>query len=458
MATGTETLERAIARAAAGEGTFALHSEGSATQPAPHSFAAARGVPVLWPLANTPTSVWSLLRALADGVVPLVVPSTWPQARIASLRERYPRFGVLAKGAIVLPAHPARADAGVALALLTSGSTGEPRILATSVERLDRGLEAIHHAQALDDVACTAALLPLAYSYALVNQLLWAVRFERRLVLTAGLAMPADALRQVRAASADMLCLVAHQARLLERYGFGADDSLPSVRVVNFAGAPFPTSSVVFLRTLFPNAVLLNNYGCAEAMPRLTVGRVGDANASGAWVGAPIRDIELRIDGDERAGPILFRGPSSSLGTLAGDGTLQAHPEWIASGDLGRLEADGLHVLGRHDQVVKIFGERLSLVEVEHALHAAGAREAFAWLGEDARGEGAVQAVAGGALPPDADAVQRAFAAQLPRNLWPQEVRYAADWPTLANGKTDRQQLKALTASGALPAIWTRRS
>lgn len=450
-------LETSIAHALAGDGGFALHVDGNATQPPRADFSAARSVPVLWPLANTADGVWSLLRALGDGVVPVIVPSTWPRARITSLRERFARFGVFEHGAITLPAEPAHVSPAVALALLTSGSTGEPRVLAASFEGLGHGLAAIHAAQGLEQITGTAALLPLAYSYALVNQLLWTVRFERRLTLTAGLAMPADAVTQVRDAGADMLCLVAHQARLLERYGFGGDDALPAVRVVNFAGAPFPASSVPFLQQLFPNARLLNNYGCAEAMPRLTVAHMRDANAEPGWVGTPIGDIELRVDGDEPVGAIQFRGSSASLGTLDEAGQLHAHPEWIPSGDLGRLDAHGLNVLGRHDQVVKIFGERMSLVEVERALLAAGAHEAFAWLGEDARGEGVVQAIVGGAPAPTLDAVQRAFAARLPRNLWPGEVLHVGEWPVLANGKTDRQALKAFAAGGALARVWSRR-
>ena len=451
------TLASSIARALAGEGGFALRADGADARATSADFSAARAVPVLWPLANTPDGVFALLRALADGVVPIIVPSTWPRARIAALRERYVRFGVFESGAIALPPDPAHVAAPVALALLTSGSTGEPRVLAASLEGLDRGIVAIHASQGLDDMTGTAALLPLAYSFALVNQLLWSVRYERRLVLTAGLAMPADALRQVRDAGADMLCLVAHQARLLARYGFGADDALPLVRVVNFAGSPFPTSSFDFLRLLFPNAALLNNYGCAEAMPRLAVRHVTEPQTDGAWVGPAIPGIELRIDGDDPVGPILFRGPSASLGTLGADGALTDHPTWIPSGDLGRLAADGLHVLGRHDQVVKIFGERVSLVEVERALLSAGAHEAFAWLGVDARGESTVNAIVGGVPAPAADAVQRAFAAQLARNLWPQEVWHIAEWPTLANGKADQVQLKTLAASVALHRVWSRR-
>ncbi len=450
------TLREALDRTAAGFGAFTV--EGGTGAAPTIATRHARGRIVLWPLASTIQGVRTLITALADGVVPVIIPSTWPQARLAELQVRYAGFGRLEGDAVVLPAAPVRAETSVALALMTSGTTGAPKILATSLDNLDRGIAAIHSAQRLEAVDSTAALLPLAYSYALVNQLLWAVRYERRLVLTAGLAMPADALRDARASGARMTCLVGHQARLLERYRFGASDALPDVAVVNFAGAPFPMASRGFLRTLFPNARLLNNYGCAEAMPRLTVGQVAHDGGDPSWVGTPIGDIELRIAGTDTEGPITFRGSSTSLGELGVDGLLSPHPEWIASGDVGRLDDDGLHVLGRRDQIVKVFGERVSLVEIEDALCAAGATDAIAWLETDASGDDAIRAVVGGETAPSGDAMSRALSARLPRNLWPRDVRFAATWLSLANGKTDRQALMAQARGDALARVWPARN
>lgn len=452
------SLRDAIALAAQGEGRFRLED----TPPIPASevervCAAARGCVVLWPLGNSADAVRWLIAALHAGVVPVVVPGTWPRGRLDAVRAAWPHFGFLDRGALELPRQPATTDPRVGLALLTSGSTGAPKVIATSLDNLDRGVIAIHAAQGLEAVDTTGVLLPLAYSYALVNQVLWAVRFGRRLTLTPGLAMPGDALRLLRETRAGMVCLVAHQARVLLRYGFDAAAALPDVGVLNFAGAPFPVSSIARLRALFPHAVLVNNYGCAEAMPRLTVGRVGDEATDSTWAGRPIDGIELRIAGDEPVGPITFRGPSTSLGVLDNDGALVPHPEWIPSGDLGRLEEGHLHVAGRHDQVVKVFGERISVVEIEDALRVTGAVEAMVWVGRDAQGDDMVRAVVTGAESPPIEALEAAFVARLPRNLWPREVCYAPSWPLLANEKTDAPRLKAMCDAGDLLRIWPRR-
>lgn len=451
------SLRLALERAAGGVGGFSLDGIEDAAPPSNSSLAASRGRVVLWPLANTVGAARTLIRALTEGVVPVVIPATWPRGKLDAVRAMYPRFGLFDSGALDLPDDAVTTDPRIALALLTSGSTGTPKVIATSLENLDHGLAAIHEAQGLGSVAGTGVLLPLAYSYALVNQVLWAVRFERRLTLTAGMAMPADALRHLREAGAEMVCLVGHQARLLQRYRFGAGDALPAVSVLNFAGAPFPASCVPALRVLFPRATMFNNYGCAEAMPRLTIARRNDEPADTSWVGPAIRTIELRIAGDEPIGPITFRGPSASLGLLGADGELLSHPEWISSGDQGRLGNGGLHVLGRHDQVVKVFGERVSLVEIEDALRAAGAEEAAAWVNSDDDTKGdVIEAVIGGAAPPSPDAIAGALASRLPRNLWPKDARYTHEWPTLDNGKADRQRLKAMFVSGTLQPVWPR--
>lgn len=438
-----------------GRGGFTLVApRGPAPEPPGRTFAEHRGLVVLWPLSNEPRDVWALFRALADGVVPVIMPAEWPAGKLERTRERYAGFGFYAGGAIVPPESPVSADPRVALALLTSGSTGEPKVVATSLENLTHGIDAIHRSQGLADIGSTGVLLPLAYSYALVNQLLWAVRFGRRLVLTVGLKMPSDAFRQLREAEAEMLCLVAHQVRLLLRYRFGATQALAAVKVANFAGAPFPVRSYDGIRTLFPAATLYNNYGCTEAMPRLTAVRVESTSHEVSCVGRPIGDIGLRIAGDGDVGPITFRGSSASLGTLAEDGSLVPHPDWIPSGDQGRLVDGVLHVFGRHDQVIKVFGERYSLIEIEEAVLSPGVEHAMAWLDTDEKGDDRVQVVAGGEAAPNPQALGEAFYARLPRPVWPRRVFWAAAWPLLPNGKTDRQQLKELAASGRLLPIW----
>ncbi|HEY9101087.1 AMP-binding protein [Chitinimonas sp.] len=410
----------------------------------------ARGI-VLWPLSNQVTSVLALLQALAQGLLPLLLPGSPSPARLSALHERYPRFGLYRGAGIDWPAEPAEAAGQLYLGLLTSGSTGEPKAIVTSAARLAAGIRAIHAAQQLEPVASTAALLPLAYSFACVNQLLWAVLYRRQLVLPGSFADLAPCLATLREQQIGMLCLVNHQVRALATR-LAQLAPLPSVSVVNFAGAPFPAAQFDQLRQLFPRARFYNNYGCAEAMPRLCCRQVLGANEASGWVGHPIGDIALRVD-EPGGGPILFRGSSTALGVLDTDGQLRPFPEWIASGDQGRIGPDGLEVLGRHDQVVKIGGERLSLLEVEQALLAAGALNALVWL-EATEPTEQVRVVVRFGQQPDLAGLLSLLRTRLPRPLLPQTIYLTQQWRYTDNQKTDAVALRLLAQTGELEQLW----
>jgi len=407
---------------------------------------------VLWPMRNDALSVRRLFEALCSGVVPVVLPKATAPQKLIDLKAKYPGFGFFNGRAIEAAAEPARADERAFLVLMTSGSTGAPKLLAVDEQSLWRGIAAIHAAQSLENVASTGIMLPLAYSYALVNQLLWAATYGRECFCLPGLIDPAGTLENIREHDVQMLCLVAHQIRTLRSMGLH-EEQLDSVRVVNFAGAPFPMQSLPELKRMFPRAWLFNNYGCTEAMPRLTVTRVHDESHPVTLVGKAIGSIELRIASREAVGPIEFRGSSTSLGLVQRDGSIQPHGDWIASGDLGRMQDGQLHVLGRHDQVIKVAGERFSLMEIENALLATGFEQALVW--QDTNDEsGPVVAIVRAVTPIASAQIARQLRQRLPQPLWPKAIFAADRWPLTAGGKTDRVVLQRQAADRSLPLIF----
>jgi acyl-CoA synthetase (AMP-forming)/AMP-acid ligase II len=435
-------LRGAVANALAGRGGFRLLAQGMPVAAPAARLDGPPGGAVLWPMENSAFAIWQLLAALDAGMVPLLLPPGQPASKLAALRARFTGFGLRTADGVDWPAAPARLDPSLYLGLLTSGSTGDPKAIVTSAQRLSAGVRAIHAAQGLDALQSTAVLLPLAYSYACVNQLMWAVLMGRELHLPGPLSDLAACMERIRAGRVEMLCLVAHQAGALQRF----TEAFDSVRCVNFAGSPFPMQQFDALRAVFPHARLLNNYGCAEAMPRLCCTEVVDATASTAFVGQPIGDLALRISG----GAIEFQGGSTALGTIAPDGTLQPFDAWSASGDLGILDDDGLRVLGRHDQVIKIGGERLSLLDIEQAFAAFGASQVLVWLEPGER----IVAVMEMAAAPELRTLLQFLRQHLPRPLLPAAIYLAADWPLNANQKTDRALLQQRAREGVLTALW----
>ena len=118
-------------------------------------------------------------------------------------------------------------------------------------------------------------------------------------------------------------------------------------------------------------------YGQTEATARMTVLSPADASGYSASIGKPIPGGSIEIVHPEtrvkcapgEIGEIVYSGPNVSLGystsresLLEGDvnhGTLN-------TGDLGWMSSDGfVHVTGRLKRAIKLFGNRISLDEVE---------------------------------------------------------------------------------------------
>lgn len=427
-----------------------LSANAGNAKPQRRSFLEHRGRLVLWPLENTSDSIYALLDALADGVVPVIVPNL-PSRKLESVKRRFADIGSYSGGGIEATASTPKAPADVWIAMMTSGSTGEPKIIATTAMRLTCGVRAIHRAQKLDDCGSTYAVLPLAYSFAFVNQLMWSVLFGRQLFVSMGMLSPAHLFNAIRETGASMLCFVANQYRELCRVGLDTIAPMKGVQVVNFAGAPFPTELLPQLKELFPAARFYNNYGCTEAMPRISVAEVRDEAASAAKVGVPLEGLEVRVTGGD-TGAIQFRGDSAALGTLRDDLTLELFDEWIESGDSGKIsEGNILHVLGRNDQIVKIGGERVSLAEIEQTLIEFGAGQAIAWQFPDREyASAAVMAVDDGSL----SKLRSFLRNSLVRAAWPRELYRVTEWPRLANGKTDRLRIQKQATESALERLW----
>lgn len=114
------------------------------------------------------------------------------------------------------------------------------------------------------------------------------------------------------------------------------------------------------------------------------------------------------------------------------------------TGDLVQRDAQGmLHFKGRVDNQVKHMGYRIELEEIEAAFNALDAvQEVGVVYHRDALGTGSIQAFVMGAA--DDQQLRTAVAQRLPHYMMPRKIHLLPVLPKNANGKIDRQQLKAL--------------
>jgi acyl-CoA synthetase (AMP-forming)/AMP-acid ligase II len=325
-------------------------------------------------------------------------------------------------------------------ALLTSGSTGRPKLIVGQRARAERLVETLHDLQASEPVAETILALPLTYSYAFINQWLWATHHDRRLVASRGFGEADHLLTALSEAEAAMICLVGVQVPLLARHFAGK--SFAGVIRVHFAGGRFPQEKLDIVRGLFPNASIYNNYGCAEAMPRLSLRRAEEATEA-ADIGRPLPGVELR---SESSGDLVFRSPFGAVGYVDDAGFAAIRPDtWVRTGDLGEASDRGSwRLLGRAGEVFKRHGEKISLSSLLATVHHCWRGQAAFYREADNTGEeGHVLVLAPHCDEVEVRAVLRAFRSSHPRAHWPLRLESLANLPLLPNGKVDARAISA---------------
>ncbi len=326
--------------------------------------------------------------------------------------------------------------------LLTSGSTGQPKIVIGRRERAEALANVLHRVQDSDPVAETICALPLTYSYAFVNQWLWARVTGREFRSSMGLASPQELREDLIACKDAMLCLVGSQVSLLQSYYSGL--KFPGVIRLHFAGGRFPQAKLEFLRELFPNASIYNNFGCAEALPRLTVRKATDSDDA-RNIGLPLPGIELRSE----QGALQFRSPYAAIAAITEEGfnAFQEH-EWIPTGDYGHVapDSDSWLLAGRSNDVFNRYGEKVSLAAVHTTVEAEWPGQFVLFKTTDSNGE------EGGALAlspiPSKQQIRSILGEirkQHNRAHWPLYLCGMEQLPMLSNGKPDLVSLASIS-------------
>lgn len=336
--------------------------------------------------------------------------------------------------------------------LSTSGSTGQPKLVVGNRERAERLASLLHRVQDSEAVKVTVGMLPLTYCYAFVNQWLWARVMGREFLPTAGFRRPDELLRALSAAEDCMLCLVGAQVPMFPAQ-LGPDVSFPGVRRLHFAGGMFPQGHLDLLRRLFPNAVVFNNYGCAEAMPRLTVRRRAEGD-EGANIGYPLPGVRMR---SAESGELQFQSPFAAVAVYDANGLLvPGESDWLATGDLGEPAEDGTwRVRGRSSEVFKRYGEKISLAQLLVTVAESWEGQAAFYRERDPAGEeGHVLVLSPVPASEALNAVLQGFRRCHPRTHWPVRIEGAPSLPLLSSGKPDIGRLGEATHNNVL---WRQR-
>lgn len=355
---------------------------------------------------------------------------------------------------------PSSVDPADLVAILyTSGSTGRPKGVMLSHANLWLGAISVSHYLGLRPDDRTLALLPLSFDYG-QNQLLstWAAG---GCVYPLDYLTPRDVVRAVGRHGITTLAGVPPLWIQLAEIDWPAESIAPLRRLTN-TGGRMSVPLVRRLRALFPAARLFSMYGLTEAFRSTFLDpALIDDHPDSIGTAIPFAEIlVVRADGsvaaDGEPGELVHAGPLVAQGYWrdAERTALRFRPAPAASsyggtavwsGDTVVRSAQGLlRFVGRDDEMIKSSGNRISPTEIEEAAIASGAAAEAVALGLPDERLG--QSILLYARPATEDAEQRLsewFRRNLPNFMQPARVLWREELPRNANGKLDRNVLKA---------------
>ncbi|WP_027942462.1 AMP-binding protein [Amycolatopsis taiwanensis] len=343
------------------------------------------------------------------------------------------------------PVHP-----DLAVLLFTSGSTGTPRLVRLSRTAMLSNARAIADALCLgrDDVAPTS--LPLHYSYGLSVLNSHLIRGATVVVEPSGLLGRGfwDAVDEYGCTS---LAAVPHHYELLRGLNF-EPARYPRLRTLTQAGGKLRAELITeFTRKMHGvGGRLYVMYGQTEASPRMSTMPAERLAEKPDSVGPALPGGKFSIrhnDGSETTHPkitgeVVYRGPNVMMGYAEHGAQLALGDEAggvLSTGDLGYLDEEGfLFVAGRLNRMGSVFGNRMSLDDLEQAVRATG-------LGIDVvaavPADDKVVLFAEGAAKGVCKLASNALADRLHLHSSGFDVRPIASIPLLTSGKIDYQQL-----------------
>jgi acyl-CoA synthetase (AMP-forming)/AMP-acid ligase II len=321
---------------------------------------------------------------------------------------------------------------------LTSGTTAMPRAVRFRSEQLLADATQICDTMGITDADLNFAVIPISHSYGFNNLL------TPLLVCGIPMAVSSDRLPRAVLDGLERTAATVFPGMPLFFQAFGEipeAPKLPKLRLCISAGAPL--SRVVGQRFRHKFGCAIHSfYGASECG-----GICYDAEAADdreAFVGRPMKRVELEPFGVEAAKPTQVRVRSAAIG----DGYFpQPEPDKLGSGffvpdDLLLIDEAGVRLAGRVSDVINVAGKKVNPAEVEaHLLSHKQVREAVVFgRSSPLRNEEVVACVVVSEAMDEA-ALLRFCRARLSGWQVPKRIYFIDRLPTNERGKVSRRQL-----------------
>jgi cyclohexanecarboxylate-CoA ligase len=348
--------------------------------------------------------------------------------------------------------------ADIAVAMLTSGSSGQPKVVLHTHQALayKAQIQEQVHALGTDDVVLMPA--PLSHVSGLINGVLLPGSTGMRTILMDKWD-PEHALTAIEHEQVTYMGgPAAFLTGMVESPGF-TGTRVRSLRLSSMGGSTMTPAALATLADRL-DCTVKRAYGSTE-VPTLTTMHAGDPEQKGRETdGRPWGEAEVLIadpgNGAPRptgeVGEIWCRAPEMFAGYAVASQTAEAVTEagWLRTGDLGVLDDEGwLTVAGRIKELIIRGGENIASAEIEGLLESHPAvRQAVAVGYPDTVLGERVAAVVLADADFDLEACRRWFAGRgVAKFKTPELVVHVECIPMLDTGKANRAELKEYVAA-----------
>jgi acyl-[acyl-carrier-protein]-phospholipid O-acyltransferase / long-chain-fatty-acid--[acyl-carrier-protein] ligase len=333
------------------------------------------------------------------------------------------------------------------LILFTSGSEKEPKAVQLTHRNLDHNLAALTIAGSFTDDDIILAVLPYFHVFGLTSGL-WIPLCTGMTTIT--YANPLEFKTVCKIVRAERVTFLAGTPTFFWGYLKNAQPgTFDSVRILLSGGDRCPDQ----LREEYlkqHNKILFEAYGTTETSPGISV------NSPNSYclgsVGRPLDGVEVRVEhvetgvtcGIGEVGKILVRGANVMKGYFDDleQTALSIRQGWYDTGDMGYLDAEGfLWHVGRLRRFLKVGGEMISLVKVEHALEKIFPPDVECCVVEVPDALRGARIVAAVSRSVDEKSILKRLSEYLPSIAHPSRFIVTPEMPRMASGKIDFRKL-----------------
>jgi long-chain acyl-CoA synthetase len=386
-------------------------------------------------LPNSVDFVAAMLAAMKLHLVVVPIDRDAPETEVAAILGHFSIKGFIYRGGVSVRSIASRphVPAGARLIKLTSGSTGQPKGIATSETNLIADAANICRSMAIAPGDINLGAIPFSHSYGFSN-LVTPLLLQGTAVVITNDYLPQSLIELANRHR----CTVAPLIPMVFEHLTVANGRFDTVRTFISAGAPLSASTSKKFRERF-GIDIHSFYGCSEC-GGITYDRRGAAVERGT-VGSALDGVELLVEGAR----VTVRSASVAQGYLLDAETFQPFSDFTTD-DLVELREDGeVALTGRAGDLINTAGKKVNPREVEAVLlQIDGVREAKVY-GEAAGARGEVVAAAIVAMPNITREQVREFCrARLSLHKVPRIVKLIERMPVDERGKIKRAELATL--------------